>query len=295
MLRKTLALIVLLSIPLLAWGGDKSVTLTETVQLQVADGFFQEKEYYRAITEYLRFRFLFPESEKVDYTFLQIGRAYLEGGEPERAEQNFRQIREKFPTSSLVIQSRYLEGLAAWKGKKSEDARELFEALGREEPESPYAPKALAAAALIRLEADDPTGAEEALDLFLRRYPDHPRAGQVREARRLVEEYRILPQKSEVLAGILSGIIPGAGYAYAGEFATGFMSLGVNGAFIGATWAAFANSLEAVGILAGGIGLPFYIGNIYGSALAARKWNLAIKGQARVPVFSALDFVFEQG
>jgi len=48
-----------------------------------------------------------------------------------------------------------------------------------------------------------------------------------------------------------------------------------------------------VGILAGGVGLPFYIGNIYGSALAARKWNLAVKKQARAKIYSALDFVFE--
>jgi hypothetical protein len=71
------------------------------------------------------------------------------------------------------------------------------------------------------------------------------------------------------------------------------MSLGVNGAFVAATWGAMANGLEAVGILAGGVGLPFYIGNIYGSVLAARKWNLAVKKQARDPVYADLDFVFE--
>ena len=151
----------------------------------------------------------------------------------------------------------------------------------------------MAAAALAQLETDDPRGAGECLDLFLSRYPDHPRAEQVREAGRLLAEYHLLPEKSEVLAGSLSAILPGAGYAYAGDWATGFMSLAVNGAFIAATWTALAQGLEALGILAGGVGLPFYIGNIYGSALAARKWNQAVKKEAREKIHSALDFVFE--
>jgi tetratricopeptide (TPR) repeat protein len=290
---KTFLLVFLILMPALVRADEKAVVLTETVQLQVADGFLIEKEYYRAITEYLRFRLLFPDSERVDYALLQVGKAYLLGGEPDRAAQSLRQVREKFPESPLATQSWYHEGLAIWKGKKAKEAQALFEGLAKEDPASAYAPRALAAVALIRLEADDPNGAEEALDLFLSRHPDHPQLEKVRAARQMVMEYRSLPQKSEILAGVLSGIIPGAGYAYAEEFATGAMSLGVNGAFIGATWAAFANGLEALGILAGGIGLPFYIGNIYGSALAARKWNQAVKAQARASIFATLDFVFD--
>ena len=288
-----LALILLSLCSSPAWAGEEALVVTEALQLRVADGFMAEREYYRAITEYLRFRFLFPDSERGDYSLLQIGRAYLQGGETDRAVQSLRDLREKYPFSPLRAQSGYLEGLATWKGKNPQKARELFEALAREAPETEQAPRALAAAALVQLETDDPRGAGETLDLFLTRYPDHPRTGQVREAVQLLAEYQVLPQKSEVLAGVLSGILPGAGYAYAEEFATGAMSLGVNGAFIAATWTAFAQGLEAVGILAGGVGLPFYIGNIYGSVSAARKWNLAVKKQARERVHSALDFVFE--
>ncbi|MBI5584884.1 MAG: tetratricopeptide repeat protein [Deltaproteobacteria bacterium] len=288
-----LALIPLFLLTGLARAGEEALVITETVQLRVADGFLAQQEYYRAVTEYLRFRLLFPDSTKGDYALLQIGRAYGQGGEPERAIQSYRSLREVFPGSSLIVQSKYLEGLAAWRGKKPHQAREIFEALARDDPQTDQAPRALAAAALIHLEEDDPRGAGEALDLFLARYPEHPRAEKVQEADRLLADYRSLPQKSEVLAGILSGILPGAGYAYAEEFATGFLSLGVNGAFVAATWTAFAQGLEAVGILAGGVGLPFYIGNIYGSVLAARKWNQAVKKQARNPVQAALDFVFE--
>jgi outer membrane protein assembly factor BamD (BamD/ComL family) len=273
--------------------GEGFVVLTEAVQLRVAEAFLAEKEYYRAITEFKRFLYLFPESERGDQVLLQTGSAYLQGGDPDQAARSFLNLREKFPSSPLVPQSRFLEGLAVWKGKDREKAKGLFKTLADEDPPSPDAPRSLGAAALIRLEEDDPQGSRDTLQRFLETYPDHPWVERVREAEALLIEYQSLPEKSEVLAGILSAILPGAGYAYTGELATGFMSLAVNGAFIAATWTAFAQGLEAVGILAGGVGLPFYIGNIYGSALAARKWNQTVKNQARAKIYSALDFVFE--
>ena len=273
--------------------GEGFVVLTEAVQLRVAESFLAEKEYYRAITEFKRFLYLFPDSERGDQALLQIGSAYLQGGEPNQAARSFLDLREKFPSSPLAPQSRFLEGLAVWKSKDPEKAKGLFETLADEDPPSPYAPRALGAVALIRLEEDNPQGSRDTLQRFLETCPHHPWAERVREADTLLIEYQSLPEKSEVMAGILSAILPGAGYAYAGELATGFMSLAVNGAFIAATWTALAQGLEAVGILAGGVGLPFYIGNIYGSALAARKWNQAVKKQAQGKIYSALNFVFE--
>ena len=259
----------------------------------VAEAFLAEKEYYRAITEFKRFLFLFPDSERGDQALLQMGSAYLQGGDPDQAAGSFLSLREKFPASPLAVQSRYGEGLAVWKGKNRGKAGSIFEQLAEDEPQSPQGLRALAAAALIRLEDDDAPGARENLRKWLESYPDHPWGERVKQADALLLEYQSLPEKSEVLAGSLSAILPGAGYAYAGDWATGAMSLAVNGAFIAATWTALAQGLEAVGILAGGVGLPFYIGNIYGSALAARKWNQAVKKKARDQIYSALGFVFE--
>ncbi len=288
-----LALAFLLLGTSLLWAGDGVLLLTEAVQLRVAEVFLEEREFYRAVTEFKRFLILFPESEKEDYVRLQMGLAYHRGGDYDGAAQQFHRLAERFPSSTLISQARYLEGLAVWKGNQREQAQDLFEALAEADPATPYGPRALAAAALVRLERDDPQGARKALQRFLTRYPDQVWAPQVQGAFDLLAGYEELPQKSEVLAGILSGILPGAGYAYAGDYATGFMSLLVNGAFIAGTWTAFAQGLDALGVLAGGIGAPFYIGNIYGSALAARKWNQQTLRQAREPIYSALSFVFE--
>lgn len=282
----------LLAMPAL-WAADDAILLTESLQLRVADTFMEEKEYYRAITEYKRFLILFPDSTKADYALLQTGTAYFHGGDNDGATKNFSALREKYPQSSYGAEASFFEGMSYWKKKEHEKAGDLFLALTRAYPDSSHAPRALAAAALTELDKGNAVEAKATLDRFIEIWPDHPKIGSVREAISILDGYADLPQKSETLAGIMSAILPGAGYAYAGEYGTAVMSLLVNGAFIAGTWTAFAQELYAVGALAGGVGVPFYIGNIYGSALAVKKWNQAVRQEARERVYTALGFVLE--
>ena len=275
------------------WAADDALMLTENLQLRVADTFMQEKEYYRAITEYKRFLILFPDSARCDYALLQTGIAYFRGGDNDSAARNFTALREQYTQSSYGAEAFFFEAMSHWKKKEYEKAGDLFLALARAYPDSSYAPRALAAAALVELDKDNAVEARATLERVVAMYPDHPKTGSVREAVSILEGYADLPQKSETLAGIMSALLPGAGYAYAGEYGTAVMSLLVNGAFIAGAWTAFAQELYAVGVLAGGVGVPFYIGNIYGSALAVKKWNRAVKQEARERVYAALDFVFE--
>ena len=59
------------------------------------------------------------------------------------------------------------------------------------------------------------------------------------------------------------------------------VSFVVNGLFIAGTVAAVKNENYALAGIVGGIGLPFYVGNIYGAANAARKWNLSLSRKLR--------------
>ena len=48
--------------------------------LHLADAFADEQDYYRAITEYKKVIFLFPDYEKLEWVHFQIGKMYYEGG-----------------------------------------------------------------------------------------------------------------------------------------------------------------------------------------------------------------------
>ena len=284
--------LLLLAIPAL-WAAEGAILVTEDVQLRVADAFMQEHEYYRAITEYKRFLILFPESSRGDYALFQTGTAYFRGGDNDGAAKNFSALREKYPQSLFAGEACFLEAMSYWKKKEYEKSGNLFLELVQAYPDVSRAPAAMAAAALTELDRGNTEAAGALLHRFVATYPDHPKIERVGEAISLLEGYADLPQKSMMLASIMSAVLPGAGYAYAGDYGTAFMSFVVNGAFIAGAWTAFAQELYAVGALVAGVGVPFYAGNIYGSALAVKKWNYAVKQEARDRIYAALDFVFE--
>ena len=277
-----------------AFAAGAEVLITGEVQLRVADSFMEEKEYYRAITEYKRFLFLFPDSTECDYALFQTGMAYLSGGDNNGAVKNLEALRERYPVSPHGDGALFFTGMAHWKAKRTQEACSTFLAVVRVYPDSLYSPQALAAGALTQLDDDNPQASHDLLERFVNEYPGHRETGNVRKAMTLIDDYSGLPQKSEALAGILSAIVPGAGYAYAGDYGTAVMSFVVNGAFIAGAWTAFAQGLYGVGVLAGGVGAPFYIGNIYGSALAAKKANRAARQEMANRVHSTLGFVFER-
>jgi outer membrane protein assembly factor BamD (BamD/ComL family) len=272
---------------------EKAILLTDAVQLKVADAFMAEGEYYRAITEFKKYLILFPDSEKADYALFTIGMAYYKGEEYAAAARTFAALQEKHPESANAPQAGYLEGFSFWKLKNYEKARATFEALADTHPESEYAPRSLAASSLVALDADRSGISRDGLERFVRQYPDDPRVENVKEALALLDEYRDLPQKSPVLAGVMSAIIPGSGYMYAGHYGDGITAFLINGLFIAGTITGIHQENYAVGAIVGGIGLPFYFGNIYGSANAAKKWNLGVRDQLRQKIHVALAPFFQ--
>jgi len=272
---------------------ERGIYLTEEVQLRLADAFLAEGEYYRAITEYKKFRILFPDSPRGDRALFRIGAAYYLGEEYEAAARSFDTLTKTYPQSGYADSSLYFGALCFWKKKEYGAADALFDTLVRERASSPYAPRALVAGSLLDLDRGDAAAAAGNLERFLADYPGHPGEARVREALPLVRGYEDLPQKSELLAGILSAILPGSGYVYAGQYGDGLTAFLLNGLFIAGTVTAVQNAWYPAAALTGGIGLPFYVGNIYGSANAAKKYNNRIRREMRARIAGSLDAVID--
>lgn len=252
----------------------------------------EEQEYYRAITEYKKYLILFPESEKCDYVRFRIGTAYYSGEEYEQAVKVFASLKHKDLMSGYSIESNYFEALSDWKLNRLEEARLTFRELANTYPQSEYAPLALAGGALVALEKEDIAAGRTELTRFIENYPEHPGWTRVRRARAMLDQHNELPRKSRILAGVLSAILPGSGYIYAGHHKDGITSLLINGlAFAGIATAIQNENFAVAGIVAG-VGLPFYVGNIYGSANAAKKWNIAVREEHRNKIRVTLGFEF---
>ena len=260
--------------------------------MKIADVFMEEGEYYRAITEYKKFLILFPDSEKADYALFKTGMAYYRGEEYEPSVQYFSVLGEKYKTSRYLPEATYYEGLSYWKIKDREKARTAFDTLSEVFPRSEFAAPALVAGSLVNFEEENVTASMKRLEWLTDRYPEYAGSKNAKEAMALIDQYPRLPEKSETLAGVMSAVLPGSGYIYADHVGDGITAFLINALFIAGTIVAINAENYAVAGIVGGIGLPFYVGNIYGSANAAKKWNLGVKRDLRNKVFLTLDFEF---
>jgi outer membrane protein assembly factor BamD (BamD/ComL family)/TM2 domain-containing membrane protein YozV len=277
----------------LSSAGESGLFITEEVQLRLGDAFLDEGEYYRAVTEYKKFRILFPDSPKGDYALFRTGIAYYLGEEFADAVRVFAALRESRPKSPYADPSLFFEGISCWKRKDYPRAAEAFELLVGQDSSSGYAPRALVAKSLLELDRGDAVTARNDLERFLAVCPGHPGEARVREALPLLREYEDLPEKSELLAGILSALLPGSGYVYAGRYGDGLTAFLLNALFIAGTVTAVHNEWYPAAGLTGGIGLPFYLGNIYGSANAVKKHNKGIRRDMRARIAACLDPVID--
>lgn len=115
------------------------------------------------------------------------------------------------------------------------------------------------------------------------------------EFEKLLDRGIAAKRKKPALATGLSLVLPGAGKAYAGQWKDGVISLIFVGVNAWQTYRRFDKEGTDTfwGWVHGGLGLGFYIGNVYGSHKAARKFNslqhMRFQREAENLAFPALD------
>src|SRR3972149_4955086 len=72
-------------------------TIDEKMQMELGDYFFKEGDYYRAITEYRRFLFFFPQSEKGEEALWKISNSYFRGKKWDEDLWFANELLKKFP------------------------------------------------------------------------------------------------------------------------------------------------------------------------------------------------------
>jgi len=90
--------------------------------------------------------------------------------------------------------------------------------------------------------------------------------------------------KKPIVAGVLSAIVPGLGYAYSGHAQTGISALLVNGLLAYATYSSIRTENYGLAVLTGIFNFTFYLGNINGSAKSATRNNNRKKEDAALKI-----------
>ena len=238
--------------------------------LQFADHLLQAGEYYRAITEYQRFRFDYPGDPRQAMALFRIGQAFYRGQQYPEALQTFRDVAQIYPDTPYGRQAWLWQGDSLLQQTQYGEAEQLYSTYierHADASDTPYAHYQKGWSLLYRRQWQ---AAATALDQIPDASPLHPAARQLATD---IREGSQQPKKSPWLAGLLSTFLPGAGQLYNGRRGDALLTFLLNGLFIAGTIEAIQHDQFAIAGVLGFFEAGWYSGNVYSAVNGAHKHN----------------------
>jgi TolA-binding protein/TM2 domain-containing membrane protein YozV len=231
---------------------------------------YQEQDFYRALSEYQRFLFLFPTDSRVPEAELQIGRCYRQDGKFQKAFRHLirlhnRRAEEPAGREALLEmvkireeQGRYPEAIY-W-------TKQFIERY----PDYAEIDAVYLHLAWLQIDSGKYKEAITTLGMLQSESTHYPGARSLRQA---LEQRPETGKKSPVVAGTLSAVLPGSGHLYAGRPGQAASSFLLNALFIAGAVLAFQNDSPVLGGILVFFELGWYQGGIRSAVQAARQEN----------------------
>lgn len=245
----------------------------EDKQFGYAESLLEEGDYYRAITEYKRFIFFFPEDKKIERCYLRIGESYFKAERWKEAIDALNLLIEKFPFSSILKDALYLRGMAEKNLKRYNDALSTFDKI-IQTTSGEYKNMAIYESALVFVDMEKWKKARDTFSEIPGESPLYPAAKNYSSGLEYIDN---LPRKSPTITGIFAAVLPGAGHLYTERPRDALVAFLLNGAFIWAAVELFDDEKYVAGGIVTFFELGWYSGNIYSSISSAHKYNRRVK------------------
>lgn len=250
-------------------GGQSAGLLKKNELLSFADSLYDEEDYYRAITEYKRLIFHFPSSRAAITATFKIALSYMEGKRYEAAISQLKKLRQLYPTDPLAIEALFLIAEALYNSGNYDEALKYFEEVELGAKSAEMKERTAAAKGWCLARKGNWT---KAADLYssLQEGTSDIKYGKLSKD---LTSAKKLPQKSPILAGVLSAIIPGSGQLYIGRKQDALVAFLLNGVFIAGAMESFRKNEDATGAILLFFEAGWYAGNIYSATSGAHKYN----------------------
>lgn len=237
--------------------------------LTFAERLMSEGEYFRAITEYRRFLFYYPDDARGAMVLFRIGLAFYRGQSYGEALQTFREVAQRYSTTAYGHQARLWQGESLLRQAQYETAEQVYTEIIEQDPKTSgqFARYQRGWTFLYRRKW------QEAAAEFQHVSPESPLHAAAQRLSTEVLDGAQLPQKSPALAGILSGILPGSGQLYNGRRGDALLAFLLNGLFIVGTVEAIESGELAIAGILSFFEAGWYAGNVYGAINGAHKHN----------------------
>ena len=245
----------------------EELIITPDLQLKYADNLFEKGEYYRAISEYERFLFFFPNNSKYQLAQFQIGMSYFHGKRYNKAIQCFEKLTDSDEFTSDTEKAHFMAAACYENEREWLRAIDILDDLIRKTDDNAIKDKAYFTIACLYIQTDN---SEKASQIFQK----------INNKNKYKTQNLIMALKGKApwktkkprLAGLLA-IIPGAGHLYCGRYRDALLAFIVNGGLIYAAYESFEDDNNGLGGIISFFGSGFYGGNIYSAISSAHKYN----------------------
>ncbi len=246
-----------------------------------ANHLFDTKDFGRAAAEYERYLFLYDDApQNKDTTYFQLGECYRNLRQYRRAIEYYRIVIDSNGSDDIEARASYATALCFVLEGDARRANDYFTRQGES-----LEPSLCRLQVVNRLLQRDWPGASEALSR-------HQGADSADIALHvLVSEGLNRSTKSPFRAGLYSAVIPGAGKLYCRRRADALQSFSTCAI---CAWQAYSGfnrdgTKSVKGWIFASLGGVFYLGNIYGSVVAAGIFNEEVENRVVVKVRSYIS------
>jgi len=238
-------------------------------QYNFAEYYYSNEEYFRAIGEYKRFIYFFPEDARVPLAEYQISVSYFKARRFRGAVNSFETIIDQYADTGLSTKSYFMISECLVLLDEYGPAISNLHSLIVITDDVQTKDEAFYRIGWIYLEME---AWEKARLYFSKISRQNSHKYSLKKLSDELNREVTIPRKNPKLSGVLS-IIPGAGFLYCKRYQDALIAFLLNGAMICAAYEAFDNGNEALGGIVAFVETGFYAGNIYGSVSSAHKYN----------------------
>lgn len=238
-------------------------------QFQFAENYFLKGEYFRAISEYERFIYFFPQDPRVELAMYKVGLSYLKGERFRQAIKSFNALIEKYQDTKLSIKSYFKMSECYVKLKKFAVALTVLDNVLKIAQDQDAKDEACYRLGWVHIEMD---AWEKAQASFDRISPKNRDAYRLKKLSDAINKKKLLKTKNPTAAGLLA-VVPGAGHLYCERYRDALIAFLLNGAMVYAACEAFDHDNVALGGLIAFFEIGLYAGNIYSAVSSAHKYN----------------------
>ncbi len=240
---------------------------------RLAETYYEEKEYYHAITETMRLQFLYPKGEFHGRSLILQGKAYWRGGNRSAALDSMNRCFEKYREKKEGEEALLLAGHIRLLADSPYYAHRTFLTYDYLYPKGALSEdvqyEKCVAMALIG-ELDD---ARAAIAAHKSSWKSSTYESRLTNLEKLIDNEKNRGKKSLPAALAGSAVLPGFGHFYAGRWEAGLATLATNAVLIFLAWDGYRDGDMLRMVLFGVAELSFYQHSLFSAARNVQIYN----------------------